>query len=76
MATVYERFKKLGLARSNAVLQLVGEHVSKRYHNETFARPNRIVQTEDDGVEYTVNDYPSSFTDRLDKIILSFIKAK
>lgn len=73
MATVLERFKKLGLAYSNPVLQLVGMHVKD--HVRLSDLKEKKLQVED-GHQYWVNDYHEHVTESLDFIILDWVKTK
>lgn len=76
MATVFERFKKLGLATSNPVLMKVGCHVATSFHNDTIEHYLEIRRKEqnEDGQFYIVNDYPDEWVPKMDKIIISMIE--
>jgi hypothetical protein len=72
MATVYERFIKLGLAHSNPILQLAGQHVKEHFSYVSFVK-----RQERQGKHfYFVNDYDSTVTERIDKVILQWVKHK
>lgn len=73
MATVMERFDKLGIAHSNPVLQRAGEHVKSRMR--TSAIKGKKLQVED-GEEYWVNDYHEHVTNDLDLVIIAWVKSK
>lgn len=84
MATVLERFNKLGLASSNSVLSAAGAWVSATYKREQkIFSPNWICdendkrsmidQLESDGKTYKVYSYPEDWTQSLDKAIWAFI---
>lgn len=76
MATVLERFNHLGLASSNPVLMKVGLHVSTVLHNEnigTQIQVKKVSQKEGDHT-FFVNNYPDEWTERVDRIILSFVE--
>ena len=78
MATVYERFVKLGLARSNKVLSAVGVSVYNCWMNNGNWRTvvGRKMQVEDDGETYLVYNYPDSFTNMMDKVIMNIVENK
>ncbi len=76
MATVLERFNKLGLASSNSVLSAAGAWVSLEYQKQVPGfndMRGHVFQEEPDGKIYLVMSYPSDWTEELDKAIWSFI---
>lgn len=78
MATVLERFNKLGLASSNSVLSAAGAWVSERfkkqYHPSQWLTARKLTdQIESDGKSYQVLDYPNDWVPELDKAIWAFI---
>lgn len=75
MATVYERFNKLGVAHSNFILMMCGQYVSQNiWCNPTYTYdvPRKVLQDEGD-TYYLVNDYPDKYTTRIDELILEWI---
>lgn len=72
MATIKQRFDKLGLAQSNPVLMEVGRMVAIRLHNNRLPNNGKIFQMED-GKIYWVNDYPEYLVPSIDKMILMII---
>jgi hypothetical protein len=77
MATVLERFNKLGLASSNPVLIKAGQHVADLWNTHTCSPDYNYlrhkIQIEADK-EYCVRDYPESFIPEMDRVILKFIE--
>ena len=72
MATVYERFVKLGLAHSNPILQLAGEHIKRLFSYVPFVKVN-----EQQGNKiYLVNNYEERITSRIDFELLQWTKRK
>lgn len=67
-----QRFNKLGIAHSNFVLWLAGQHISRELSGYMDARPNKIIQDEGNTV-YKVNNYPEKYTKRIDEEILLWI---
>lgn len=75
MATVLQRFKKLGLAYCNPVLQLAGEQVARRLgHYDPYhgTWPEKVLQIED-GRKLWVNNYPENKTHVIDEEILNWV---
>lgn len=88
MATVLERFNKLGLAHSNVVLEQFGNHIKALFmRNYSYwvtidpQRPPRYGEIkkkaqQEEGRWIFVNDYPEEFTPRMDEEILDYIIKK
>lgn len=75
MATVKQRFEKLGLAYSNPVLTEFGRRIAIRCHNTGYPNIKKVEQVED-GVIYIVNDYPDELVEMIDKMILMILAEK
>lgn len=75
MATVFQRFQKLGLAHSNPILQLCGEHVAKHLGHFDEYLDNGITKVRqiEGSKSYIVNNYPENRTNRLDQEILNWV---
>lgn len=72
MATVYERFVKLGLAHSNPILQLAGEHIKRLFSHVSFEK----VSEQQGNKIYLVNNYEERITSRIDFELLQWTKHK
>lgn len=74
MATIRERFLALGLPLSRPVLSKFGQHVSTIYRNENRPDERTIIEQLEDGEILMVYNYPNEWTDRMDKVILSYLR--
>lgn len=74
MATIYERFQKLGLETNQSILSATGAWVSQAYKIQhlPFDQRQTITQKEGDN-EYPVYLYPDHWTEEMDKIILKYV---
>jgi len=77
MATVLERFKALGLEHNKKILSKTGMHVSEIFlsmdiYDRTFGR--LLAEQEENGERFLVWDYYTAWTQRMDEIILDFVR--
>lgn len=77
MATVLQRFERLGLAHNNKILMLAGIHVANAFIEKgyTFQNPmlQKVPQKEDENVFY-VWDYPEFWNKEMDHAIIHFLE--
>jgi hypothetical protein len=76
MATILERFEKLGLAISNEVLSKAGYYVSNRYRGKYGDSQISHINQIENGVEFNVCDYPAFYDDEMDMHIMNFVRAQ
>lgn len=70
MATIKQRFEKLGLAWSTPVLSEVGRRVANRLYNNGYRDNIKQVMQMGGTNMYHVNDYPVDLLPEVDKMII------
>lgn len=76
MATVLERFNRLGLCYNKEILTNVGIQVSAHFNNQEIykkAYARQSIKQIEDGDEIIVWDYCDTFVPVMDNIILEYV---